>query len=40
MIEQYQPDNLKKITKTVGVVGGVRLGAAIAHRVAQSLADD
>lgn len=40
MVDRYQPNGLKQVAKAAGIVGGVLVGAAIAKRLAQSLADD
>jgi len=40
VVERYHPSGLKQAVQAVGVVGGVLVGAAIARRVAKSLADD
>lgn len=40
IFERQHSDSLKQAVKAAGVVGGVLVGAAIARRVAKSLADD
>ncbi len=40
VVERYQPNSVKQVVKTAGIVGGVLMGAAIARRIARSLSDD